>query len=148
MRVARILSIGFAATAAFLVAALAAPTGASAASGAAAADTAAVAAEQCALTSFDAASVIKDDASGALLLIVKGTVPASNVTVKLVPAVYIQQPEYWEIEVFGCTSGIGLPVLTPYAVKLDVTHTVGTIGIEVVGSNGRLQIPLFPGPVK
>jgi hypothetical protein len=49
--------------------------------------------------------------------------------------------------VIGCSSGIGLPVLTPYTAKLDVTHTVGTIGIVVVGANGSLKIPVFSAPL-
>jgi hypothetical protein len=140
MKPLRILTITSVAIAALLASVLAAPAGAATPSRA----TAAAAVDQCGLASFDSASVLRDTTTSKLTLLVSGTKSATNVTIKLVPAIYVQQPPFWVIEVFGCSSGIGLPVLTPYTAKLDVTHTVGTIGIEVVGSNGSQQIPLFP----
>ena len=60
--------------------------------------------------------------------------------VELVPLVYVQQPDYWGIEVIGCQGGIGLPVKVPYSVVLDITHVLGKDGIEVIGANGKEQI--------
>jgi hypothetical protein len=101
---------------------------------------------QCGPASFDAATVtsITSGTAGTLTLVVTGTKTSTNVTIDLVPVIYIQQPVYWEIDVIGCTSGIGLPVLTPYTAKLDVTNTVGKLGIEVVGSNKSVLIPVVP----
>jgi len=95
----------------------------------------------CALTSFDDATIDVDPKSGMLTLVVSGMRPATNVEIELVPLVYIQQPIYWGIQVLGCASGIGLPVLTPYTEKLDVTNTLGTSGIAVIGANGSALLP-------
>jgi hypothetical protein len=47
------------------------------------------------------------------VLRVAGTKPFLNMEVELVPLVFIQQPEYWGIEVVGhLRGGIGLPVVT------------------------------------
>ena len=63
--------------------------------------------------------------------------------VELVPVVYIQQPEYWQIEVVGSLPGLGLPALAPYAVHLPLAGIVGTRGIEVVGATRteRFDVP-------
>jgi heat shock protein HslJ len=66
-------------------------------------------------------------------LTVRGTKPSSNVTVSLVPLVYVRQPEYWGIQVTGCASGPGLPVLMPYTATYDFTGPMGTCGIDVLG---------------
>jgi len=60
--------------------------------------------------------------------------------VELLPLIYIRQPEYWGIEVVGCQSGIGLPVMTPYHVTLDISHLLGTVGIEVIGAGASRKI--------
>jgi hypothetical protein len=77
-------------------------------------------------------------------LVVTGRTPYYNQTVKLVPHVYIQQPEYWGIEVQGClTGGVGLPAQKPYTLRLDVGATTGSKGVEIIGSNQsqRFDIP-------
>ena len=131
------------AAAAVLATTLAAPAHAATASSTTRAD---AVSGQCAPASFDSAAVtsISSGTAGTLTLVVTGTKTSTNVTINLVPVIYIQQPVYWEIDVIGCTSGIGLPVLTPYTAKLDVTNTVGKVGIEVVGSNKSELIPVFP----
>ncbi|MBT8226896.1 MAG: hypothetical protein HKP61_13205 [Dactylosporangium sp.] len=96
----------------------------------------------CYLAMFDTAEVIPDAEERTLTLVVSGAKSATNVTIELVPIIYIRQPEYWGIQVLGCTDGIGLPVLTPYVATLDVTHYVGTLGIEVVGAHNSVKIPL------
>jgi hypothetical protein len=75
-------------------------------------------------------------------LTVTGVKPSSNTTVRLVPLVYIQQPVYWGIEVIGCQSGIGLPVLSPYKVTYDFTGSLGKCGIEVIGARTAKTIDL------
>ncbi|MDQ1288353.1 MAG: hypothetical protein QG622_1918 [Actinomycetota bacterium] len=75
-------------------------------------------------------------------LTVSGTRSATNVSVKLVPVVYDQQPEYWGIQVTGCSSGIGLTVLTSYTVTYDFTGPRGTCGVEVIGTTKRQQFDL------
>jgi hypothetical protein len=72
------------------------------------------------------------------VLRVSGTKPFANITVQLVPLVFVQQPEYWGIEVVGSLPGIGLPALAPYEVSLAVTSFLGKKGIEVIGAS-RVQ---------
>ena len=72
------------------------------------------------------------------VLRVSGTKPIANMTVQLVPLVFIQQPEYWGIEVVGSLPEIGLPALAPYEVSLAITPFLGTKGIEVIGAS-RVQ---------
>lgn len=75
-------------------------------------------------------------------LTVKGMKSASNVSVRLVPLVYVRQPTFWGIVVTGCSSGIGLPVLTPYTATYDFTAPLGTCGIEVIGATKSKRFDL------
>ncbi len=77
------------------------------------------------------------------LLLVRGTKPFANMQVRLVPLVYVQQPDFWEIEVVGSLSGIGLPAQAPYAVSLRLDGVVGKVGIEVVGASRRERFVLL-----
>ncbi len=63
--------------------------------------------------------------------------------ISLRPYIYIRQPEYWGIEVVGCLGGIGNPTQTPYVTDLEVTHYLGTKGIELIGATKR---ETFPAP--
>jgi hypothetical protein len=99
--------------------------------------------QNCRLIPVDKAEAYKSD-SGQVTLVVSGVAPYSGTKIKLVPLVYIRQPEYWGIQVIGCSPSISLPVLTPWAVKQDVTGTVGTAGLEVIGSNQSVRITLSP----
>ena len=81
------------------------------------------------------------------VLRVSGTKPYANMDVELVPLVYVQQPEYWEIEVVGSLRGIGLPSQAPYAVSLPLAGVIGKRGIEVVGASRRERFDLTPAPV-
>lgn len=80
------------------------------------------------------------------VLVVSGEKPYFNMEVSLSPLVYIRQPEYWGIEVVGCLPEVALPVVTPYVVRLDLTGTLGTLGIEVIGASRseKIDIPSFP----
>jgi len=80
------------------------------------------------------------------ILIVSGTKPYANMTVRLSPLIYIRRPEYWGIEVIGSLPGIGIPVTAPYTVSMQVDQTLGTKGIEVIGASRRKKIPVPPGP--
>lgn len=74
------------------------------------------------------------------ILVVSGKKSSTNIEVGLNPAVYIRQPEYWEIEVVGCRKGIGLPMVVSYVATLDLQGTVGTKGMNVIGANGEKKI--------
>jgi len=83
-------------------------------------------------------------------LTVSGTQPFLQMSVKLVPRVYIQQPDFWGIEVTGCRPGeVGLPVAVPYTVTFDFTGPMGKRGIEVIGSvrSQTFELAGRPAPV-
>src|SRR5690242_19122009 len=79
-------------------------------------------------------------------LVVAGQKPWANMTVSLNPLRYVQQPEYWGIEVVGCMPPIGQPAIVPYVVELILTGVVGTRGIEVIGASHTEKIELAPAP--
>lgn len=97
---------------------------------------------------FDYASIITlRSFPPQFVLRVSGTKPYANMDVELVPLVYVQQPEYWEIEVVGSLRGIGLPIQAPYTVGLPLAGVIGKRGIEVVGASRRERFDLEPAPV-
>jgi hypothetical protein len=77
------------------------------------------------------------------ILRVSGTKPYADMRVELVPLVYIRQPEYWEVEVVGSLRGAGLAGPAPYTESLEVTATIGTRGLQVVGASTaeRFDVP-------
>ena len=80
-------------------------------------------------------------------LTVTGTKPSISQSVSLVPVTYIQQPEYWLIEVVACDPPeAGLPATGPYTATLDLTGVLGTKGIEVYGAtrSERIDVPATP----
>jgi hypothetical protein len=83
------------------------------------------------------------------VLRVTGTKPFMNMEVQIVPLVFIQQPEFWGIEVVGrLPGGIGLPALAPYDVSIPLSGITGTRGIEVIGATRSKRIEVPPtGPV-
>ena len=69
------------------------------------------------------------------ILVVSGTKPCINMDVRLIPRVYVRQPEYWGVEVVGVVPrGICLEAVAPYHVTLDRTP-LGTKGVEVIGAS-------------
>jgi hypothetical protein len=84
------------------------------------------------------------------ILIVSGTKPYANMTVRLSPLIYIRRPEYWGIEVIGSLPGIGIPVTAPYTVSMQLDQTLGTKGIEVIGASRRkkIRVPLVAASSK
>jgi hypothetical protein len=96
----------------------------------------------CRLISFDAAEVRPGIIENTWFLIVTGMKPWLTMQVELHSLIYIRQPDYWGIEVVGCLEGIGLPVDVPYHVALDISHTRGKKGIEVIGANQKKQIDI------
>ena len=93
----------------------------------------------CRLINFEKADVVPGFVPKTFFLIVAGTKPWVTMKVELHPLIYIKRPEYWGIEVVGCQQGIGLPQTAPYHVALDITHLLGTKGIEVIGASSKKQ---------
>jgi hypothetical protein len=75
-------------------------------------------------------------------LVVWGTKPCINMLVELSPLVYIQQPDYWGIEVVGSLPGFCLPATAPYVVSIPLDGIIGKKGIEVIGATKRKRIPI------
>lgn len=99
----------------------------------------------CRLVDFDQAQIVTlRSFPPQYVLHVSGIMPHLNMQVDLVPLVYIQQPEYWGIEVVGCLpGGIGLPATAPYTAWINLSGITGTEGIEVIGAtrSERLEVP-------
>jgi hypothetical protein len=97
----------------------------------------------CRVIDFEEVEVVPGFIPKTFFLIVSGTKPMVSMMVNLVPLIYIKQPEYWGIEVVACQTGIGLPMTAPYHVSLDISHLLGTKGIEVIGATGkkRIEVP-------
>ena len=99
----------------------------------------------CRLVDFDQAQIVTlRSFPPQYVLHVSGIKPYLNMQVDLVPLVYIQQPEYWGIEIVGCLpGGIGLPVTAPYTAWINLSAITGTEGIEVIGArrSERLEVP-------
>ena len=93
----------------------------------------------CRLIDFDRADVVPGFVPKTFFLIVAGTKPLLTMKVELHPLIHIQRPDYWGIELVACQEGIGLPQAAPYHVALDITHLLGTKGIEVIGASNRKQ---------
>ncbi len=94
----------------------------------------------CRLIDFTKVEVRPGFVPKTFFLIVSGTKPWMTMKVELHPLIYIRRPEYWGIEVVGCQSGIGLPAAVPYHAVLDITHHLGTKGIEVIGASAKKRI--------
>ncbi len=100
-------------------------------------------ASTCRLIDFDKADVVPGFVSNIFFLIVAGTKPWATMKVELHPLICIRQPKYWGIEVVACQEGLGLPTTAPYHIALDITHLLGTKGIEVIGASSkkRFNVP-------
>ncbi|HMS86580.1 MAG TPA: hypothetical protein PKD12_23375 [Nitrospira sp.] len=90
--------------------------------------------EGCRLIDFTDVEIRPGFLPNTYIVIVSGTKPYLNMTVNLVPLVYIRQPEFWGIEVVGCLPGIGLPAEAPYTVSLPLDGVRGSEGIEIIGA--------------
>jgi hypothetical protein len=99
------------------------------------------------LISFRSAKVIRVK-PGHYVLVVSGTKPCINMTVHLSPLVYIVQPDYWGIEVFGVLPALCLTAVSPYQVHIPLDGITGKKGVEVIGANKKLKINVpSAGPV-
>jgi heat shock protein HslJ len=82
-------------------------------------------------------------------LTVAGMLPDTRHAARLQPVEYIQQPEFWLIQVLSCeVADVGAPVNTLFKISLDLTGHLGTRGIEVNGAtrHQRIEVPPNPAP--
>jgi hypothetical protein len=91
------------------------------------------------LIDFQNARVVGGTKTGYFLL-VWGRKPYLNMEVSLRPLVYVQQPDYWGIQVIGTMSGVGIPVVVPYHVHIPLQGSMGKKGVEVIGANKSKKI--------
>lgn len=102
----------------------------------------------CRLIDFEEATIHPGILPNTFFLVVKGQKPCINMEVKLWPLVYVDCPEYWEIEVVGCLNGPCLPAAGSYTVTIPLQGNTGYEGIEVVGANKRKKIKVSGGCIK
>ena len=99
--------------------------------------------QSCRLITFDSAEVRPGIVNGTFFLIVSGEAPCFNMDVSLQPLVFVQQPDYWGIEVVGCLpGGICLTAIKPFSVFIPLAGIIGKKGIEVIGANKREKIAI------
>ena len=94
----------------------------------------------CRVISFEEAELVGGFVNDTYMLSVSGEKPYLNMVVELWPYIYVRQPDYWSIEVVGCLQGIGLPTFGPYTADLWVTNFMGAKGVEVIGSNKKMEL--------
>lgn len=97
----------------------------------------------CGLIDYDSFDVRPGKINDTWFLFVRGTTPTISMRVSLCPCIYVDQPEYWGIEVVGCLPPIVLPAKGTFAEVLDVTNFMGKKGLEVIGAtkSDRWQKP-------
>ncbi len=100
----------------------------------------------CGLMPYTKATIRPGFIKDTWFLNVAGTKTWSNIQVTLNPMIYIHKPDYWEIEVVGCISGVGIPVNEPYIVTIPLEGITGHKGIEVVGAMKREKLVVPPTP--
>lgn len=93
---------------------------------------------------FQNASVIPGFVNDTYFLTVSGESPHINMNVRLIPYIYVTQPEFWGIEVVATSDEEPTGPPGRYYVHLALDGIVGTKGVEVVGKNSTKQLPVPP----
>ena len=78
------------------------------------------------------------------ILLLKGKKLNAGTRVEFQPVVYVQRPDYWQINVAECSDGIVIPIITPYDEAFEITPYLGTKGIELVFGDEKIRIPVPP----
>ena len=94
---------------------------------------------------FRKAVVAPGQTPGSLVLTVSGDKPSDaegGAPVKLQPATYEAQPEYWKIEVLWDQTNAIFPVVTPFTISIPLDQFRGAKGIEVVGQTKKQKISI------
>jgi hypothetical protein len=100
--------------------------------------------ESARLIDFKEAEIRPGIVNDTYFLIVTGTKPYLNIDVRLIPLVYVQQPEYWGIEVVGTLPGFGLPAEAEYTISIPIDGIRGKKGIEVIGATESKSLDVPP----
>lgn len=98
------------------------------------------------LIAFEEAEVVPGFVNDTYFLVVRGEAPCLNMEVRLVPLIYIDCPDFWQIEVTGTLpGGFCLTAMKPYVVSLPLAGITGREGIELVGANGSKRFSVLGG---
>ncbi len=85
---------------------------------------------------FDKAELQPGSVPGSLVLAVSGNTSSSSsrgCPVKLVPATYVAQPDYWRIEVLWDRADAIFQSICPFSVSIPLDGIRGRLGIELIG---------------
>lgn len=90
--------------------------------------------ETCVPIDFNEANIIHADNDW--LLEVSGHSPFRPEEIRLLPVMYVMQPDYWQVMLVGCPErGKGAGVPRPYKVRLKLNGTIGHKGIRLLGAS-------------
>jgi hypothetical protein len=95
---------------------------------------------------FDSATVRPAPYPDMHVLTVSGNAPSggqSTLGAKLERAMYVVQPEYWQIWVYYDSQDAIFQTLAPYNVSLPIGGSKGTKGIEVIGATKSVKIDIL-----
>ena len=96
--------------------------------------------------SYETAEIRPGFVNDTWFLIVSGEAPCLNMSVNLVPLIYISCPEYWGIEVVGTLpGGFCLTAMKPYVVTIPLSGITGSRGIELIGANRQEKFDVTGG---
>ncbi len=98
------------------------------------------------LIDYDKAEVVPGIVNDTYFLIVSGTTPCMNMKAILTPVVYIDCPDFWDIELAGflpggiCFEGIG-----NFTESILLTGITGSKGIRLVGATKSEKFDVLGG---
>lgn len=99
--------------------------------------------QSCRLLPFTSADVVAGFVNETYFLNVDGSAPCYNMKVSLQPRIYIQQPEYWGVEVVGCLEGgFCQKAIRDWSETISLDSIRGTKGIEVIGADKSKKIDI------
>lgn len=98
------------------------------------------------IIAYDHAEVVPGIIPDSFFLIVSGEAPCLNMTVALVPLIYVRCPDYWGIEVVGSLEGgFCLTAMKPFHLSIPLAGITGSKGIELIGANKSETFPVSGG---
>lgn len=108
-------------------------------------DVAPHAGERCETIDYEDAIVVPGFVNDTYILIVCGEAPADGMAVRLSPVVYVMQPDYWQIDLIGCTGGGNKPCATrAFIAEISLDGIRGKKGIKVVGKTRQKSFDVPP----
>jgi hypothetical protein len=101
------------------------------------------------LADFDRVEVISSTSEPQqYTLLVSGALSSPSIEIDLHPIVYIDRPEYWEVQVVATEVAFLPPPPTYFVAALPLARATGTLGVEVVGATRRMRRDVPPSHVR